>query len=188
MRHNIVYIVDDDLAVRDSIAFFLKVAGYAPRQFADATAFLDAAAGLVHGCVLLDIRMPGIDGIAVLERLREAGNRLPVIVMTGHGDTATAVRAAELGARNYIEKPFEEDTLIKSLAQTFAVLDGARPRRDCRVLVRPDFPHLIMPAVDGVAEIGAPANTGSAAGITACGTLHSGTAQWRTPHARTVGG
>ena len=132
MQFRAIYIVDDDKAVRDSLAFFLATAGYSPHQFADALSFLAVAAELPPGGVLLDIRMPGVDGIEVLERLRDAGNGLPVVVMTGHGDVTTAVRAMKLGARDFIEKPFEEGTLIAILDRIVMALDGELLEIGCK--------------------------------------------------------
>ncbi|MBC7506301.1 MAG: response regulator [Sandarakinorhabdus sp.] len=125
MRRNIVYIVDDDQSVRESLAFFLTTLDYSAQQFADPEAFVRASATLAPGCVLLDIRMPGIDGLEVLESLQQAREVLPVVVMTGHGDVTTAVRAMKLGACDFLEKPFDEDTLLDILVRTFASLDGA---------------------------------------------------------------
>ncbi len=124
MRNGAIYIVEDDQAVRASLDFFLSTTEFCARQFDDAAAFLAEASSLPPGCVLLDIRMPGIDGFEVLERLRQAGSALPVVVMTGHGDITTAVRAMKLGARDFLEKPFEEEVLIDILVRIFATLDG----------------------------------------------------------------
>ena len=137
MRSSAIYIVDDDDDVRNSLAFFLTTVGYSPCLFANAASFLAVAASLPPGCVLLDIRMPGVDGVEVLERLSEAGTGLPVVVMTGHGDVTTAVRAMKLGARDFIEKPFEEDVLIAVLDRVCATmgegLRGAGGKAEARV-------------------------------------------------------
>jgi two-component system, LuxR family, response regulator FixJ len=112
-----VYLVDDELAVRRSISFMLKTAGMAVEAFESGEAFLKVAAGLEPGCVLLDVRMGGIDGLAVQQLLRERGIMLPVIIITGHGDVGLAVRAMKAGAVDFIEKPFEKATLIGAIAQ-----------------------------------------------------------------------
>lgn len=125
-----VYVVDDDGAVRESTVLFLIAAGYLTRAFPDGLAFLAAADKLVPGCVLLDVRMPGIDGLEVLQRLNGRRAQLPVAVMTGHGDIATAVRAMQLGALDFLEKPFEEEVIVAVLDRIFAVLaDNARKDR-----------------------------------------------------------
>ena len=112
-----VYLVDDELAVRRSISFMLKTAGMAVETFESGEAFLKVAAGLEPGCVLLDVRLGGIDGLAVQQLLRECGIMLPVIIITGHGDVGLAVRAMKAGAVDFIEKPFEKATLIGAIAQ-----------------------------------------------------------------------
>jgi two-component system response regulator FixJ len=112
-----VYLVDDELAVRRSISFMLKTAGMAVEAFESGEAFLKVAAGLEPGCVLLDVRLGGIDGLAVQQLLRERGIMLPVIIITGHGDVGLAVRAMKAGAVDFIEKPFEKATLIGAIAQ-----------------------------------------------------------------------
>jgi len=112
-----VYLVDDELAVRRSISFMLKTAGMAVEAFESGEAFLKVAASLEPGCVLLDVRLGGIDGLAVQQLLRERGIMLPVIIITGHGDVGLAVRAMKAGAVDFIEKPFEKATLIGAIAQ-----------------------------------------------------------------------
>ena len=113
LRH--VYILDDDEAVRSSLQFFLASAGFLPRSFSLPDAFLTEVDTLSPGCVLVDIRMPGLDGFQVLDRLETRRAVLPAVVMTGHGDIAAAVRAMKAGASDFIEKPFEEDVLLEIL-------------------------------------------------------------------------
>ena len=110
-----VHVVDDDEAVRRSLAYLLRTAGHVVYTWASGEAFL---AGMTAGpaCVLLDVRMPGIDGPEVQRQLAARGLALPVIVMTGHGDIATAVQAMKAGAIDFLEKPFESATLRKALA------------------------------------------------------------------------
>ena len=109
-----VYVIDDDPAMRDSLDFLLGSAGFIVRLFDSAAVFLGALPELAFGCVVTDIRMPGIDGIELLRRLNAQAEvrRLPVIVMTGHGDVPLAVEAMKLGALDFLEKPFEDDRLI----------------------------------------------------------------------------
>src|SRR5919206_1045991 len=106
-----VYVVDDDPAMRDSLDFLLGSAGFSVRLFDSAQAFLDEVAGLEAGCVVTDVRMPGIDGMELLRRVNSAARKLPVIVMTGHGDVPLAVEAMKLGALDFLEKPFEDERL-----------------------------------------------------------------------------
>lgn len=123
----LVYVVDDDEAIRRSISFLLKTSGYAVKAYASGAEFLAEAGRLERGCILLDVRMPDIDGMEVQQRLRESGVLLPVIIMTGHGDIDMAVRAMKAGASDFIEKPFEKALL-------FDALESARQRLDLDVL------------------------------------------------------
>ncbi len=112
-----IYVVDDELAVRRSISFMLKTVGMAVESFESGEAFLKVAASLDPGCVLLDVRLGGIDGLAVQQTLRDRGIMLPVIILTGHGDVGLAVRAMKAGAVDFIEKPFEKATLLGAIGQ-----------------------------------------------------------------------
>src|SRR6202035_1678167 len=107
-----VYVIDDDEAMRDSLNFLLDAAGLEVTLFETAQQFLDALPGLDFGCVVSDVRMPGIDGIELLKRLKASGSLFPVVIMTGHGDVPLAVEAMKLGAMDFLEKPFEDDRLI----------------------------------------------------------------------------
>lgn len=107
-----VYVIDDDEAMRDSLEFLLNSADFEVTLFESAQAFLDRLSGLEFGCVVSDVRMPGIDGIEMLRRLRGLNCRLPVVIMTGHGDVPLAVEAMKLGAVDFLEKPFDDDLLI----------------------------------------------------------------------------
>lgn len=118
-----VYLVDDDEAIRRSAGFMLKTSGLHVRTFESGDELLKVAGSLHPGCVLLDIRMPGMDGLRVQEALKERGISLPVIIMTGHGDVGLAVQAMKAGAVDFIEKPFEKDVLLGALEQAFDRLD-----------------------------------------------------------------
>jgi two-component system, LuxR family, response regulator FixJ len=107
-----VYVVDDDDAMRDSLAFLLGAADFHVVPFETARGFLDALPTLDLGCVVSDVRMPDIDGIELLKRLKASGSLFPVVIMTGHGDVPLAVEAMKLGAVDFVEKPFEDDRLI----------------------------------------------------------------------------
>lgn len=111
----VVHIVDDEEPVRNSLAFLLASSGFAVRTHESATAFLDAAASIRNGCLITDLRMPDIDGVELLRRLRAADALLPAIVITGHGDVQMAVEAMKNGALDFIEKPFADDVLIESI-------------------------------------------------------------------------
>jgi two-component system response regulator FixJ len=125
LREDIVYIVDDDAAVRRSVSLVIEAAGYRIVPFAAAREFLDRAPALIPSCLILDVRMPGMDGLELLERLAERKLRFPTIVMTGHGDIAVAVRAMKAGAVDFLEKPFSEEELIERIRGVFARLGRA---------------------------------------------------------------
>ena len=111
----LVHLVDDDDAIRRSAGFLLKTAGYRVQTYSSGLELLKDVRSLEPGCILLDIRMPGMDGLEVQRELRDAGCLLPVIIMTGHGDVAAAVQAMKVGAVDFIEKPFEKQTLLSAL-------------------------------------------------------------------------
>ena len=111
----VVHVIDDDADVRQSLAFLLSTAGIAVRVHESAVAFLEALPTIEGGCVVTDVRMPGMDGIALQRRLKADKNGIPVIVMTGHGDIALAVDAMKAGAVDFIEKPFDDEVLIGAI-------------------------------------------------------------------------
>ena len=111
----VVHIVDDDEAVRQSLAFLLSTAGTPVRVYESATSFLEALPSLQPGCLITDVRMPDMTGIELLQRLKSESIRLPVIVITGHGDIPLAVEAMKSGALDFIEKPFAEEAILKAV-------------------------------------------------------------------------
>lgn len=115
----VVHLVDDDAAIRRSVGFMLKTSGHRVESYESGTDLLKDSAKLDRGCILLDIRMPGMDGLEVQQALQENGVSLPVIIMTGHGDVTLAVRAMKAGAVDFIEKPFEKDALLASLEEGY---------------------------------------------------------------------
>lgn len=110
-----VFIVDDDAAVRDALGLSLGVRGYRTAIFADAESFLQAYRTDWRGCMLIDIRMPGMDGLALQKRLLELGCALPVIIMTGHGDIGSAREAFKSRALDFLEKPLDQSKLIAAI-------------------------------------------------------------------------
>jgi two-component system response regulator FixJ len=107
-----VYVIDDEAALRDSLDFLLDTAGFEVRLFESALKFLDALPRLDFGCVVSDVRMPGLDGMELLKRMKSDQSTFPIVIMTGHGDIPLAVEALKLGAADFLEKPFEDDRLI----------------------------------------------------------------------------
>ena len=126
----LIHLVDDDASVRRSVGFMLKTAGFQVRAFEDGTDLLKCAAELEDGCILLDIRMPGMDGLEVQQALQEKGVRLPVVIMTGHGDVSLAVKAMKAGAVDFVEKPFAKEVLLIALAEAFKRLERRETTED----------------------------------------------------------
>jgi two-component system response regulator FixJ len=126
-----VHLVDDDEAIRRSASFMLRTSGYLVKTYPSGVEFLKEAKAAARGCVLLDVRMPEMDGIEVQRAMRERGILLPVIVMTGHGDVGVAVQAMKSGAVDFIEKPFEKAVLLGAIEEGFNRLDQAG-RRNAR--------------------------------------------------------
>ena len=132
----VVHVVDDDAAIRRSLERLLASAGFTPVSYETPLVFLAAASGRLTGCILLDLWMPGMDGLEVQTRLRQMGVLLPVIVMTARGDVQTAVRAMKAGAIEFIEKPFDDEVLLNAIKASLApagqgdradeILDAAR--------------------------------------------------------------
>ena len=125
-RH--VHLVDDDEAIRRSASFMLRTSGYLVKTYASGVEFLAVAKDAPAGCVLLDVRMPEVDGLEVQTALKERGVLLPVVVMTGHGDINIAVEAMKLGAVDFIEKPFEKAVLLSALEAGFERLEASAKR------------------------------------------------------------
>jgi len=130
-----VHVIDDDEAVRDSLAFLLRSAKLDVRTHESATAFLDALPQAGVGCIVTDVRMPDMSGIDLLRRLRDQGFKTPVIVMTGHGDVPLAVEAMKIGAADFFEKPFDDDALLAAVRSALGVAEkGARVEAEHAVL------------------------------------------------------
>jgi FixJ family two-component response regulator len=121
-----VFIVDDDDAVRDSIQELVESVGLQAEGYASALAFLNAFQPQRPGCVVLDVRMAEMSGLVLQERLNALGSRIPVIVLTGHGDVPIAVQAMKAGAVDFIQKPYREQSLLDSINAALAVDAAAR--------------------------------------------------------------
>jgi two-component system, LuxR family, response regulator FixJ len=130
--HYPTYVVDDDPQIRDSISILLDLRGHAVGGFASGDEFLSALPLLDAGAILLDMRMPGSDGVAVLERLQQRSVGWPVIGMTGHGEVPLAVNAMKLGAIEFLEKPFREEELTDALDRAHARLRAAEQEEASR--------------------------------------------------------
>lgn len=127
-----VFIVDDDPSVRDSLGLLLGLRGYRTAIFADAESFLGAYVPDWRGCILIDIRMPGMDGLELQKRLLELGCGLPVIVMTGHGDVESARDAFKAQAVDFLEKPLDQAKLSAAIDDALSKSESARQEHDQR--------------------------------------------------------
>jgi two-component system response regulator FixJ len=128
----VVHIIDDDDAMRDSLSFLLEAADYKCITYDSAVAFLDVLARLAPGCIVTDIRMPGMSGLELVRTLRERSVSHPVIVITGHADVPLAVEAMKAGVADFIEKPFNDETLLAAVRQAMAHEADEQAERDAR--------------------------------------------------------
>ena len=124
-----VFIVDDDEAMRDSLAWLLESNGLRVRSFESGEAFLDAWRADMAGCLVLDVRMPGISGLELHEKLQALNSPLPIIFVTGHGDVPMAVSALKKGAADFIEKPFNDKEILRLIEQCLATDREQQSRR-----------------------------------------------------------
>lgn len=126
----LIHLVDDDEAIRHSASFMLRHAGFVVKTYKDGVSFLEKVADADHGCILLDVRMPVIDGLAVQRILTERGVDMPVIVLTGHGDVNVAVAAMKAGAVDFVQKPYEKAVLINAIETAFVRLEARTPEEN----------------------------------------------------------
>jgi RNA polymerase sigma factor (sigma-70 family) len=126
----VVYVVDDDQGMLDSTVWLLESVGLKALPFTSGRAFLDACDASLDACVLLDVRMPGMGGLNVQEEMRNRGLDLPVIFVSGHADVPIVVRAFKAGARDFIEKPYNEQLLLDSVQQALSSFDQRRTAND----------------------------------------------------------
>ena len=144
------HVIDDDQAVRESIEFLLRSARLTVKTYETASAFLAVAPTIGSGCVITDVRMPGISGIDLLRRLKEMGIGLPVIVITGHGDVPLAVEAMKFGAVDFLEKPFNDDVLLASVrsaldrSEASAQLETERAEIRARIALLTNREHEVL--------------------------------------------
>lgn len=111
----IVYVIDDDEGVRHSLEFLLDAAEVRVRSFVSADAFLKSSPPLVGACVVTDVRMPGISGIELANKLKELDSKVPIIVVTGHADIPLAIEAMKAGAADFIEKPYDDKVMLSAI-------------------------------------------------------------------------
>lgn len=128
-----IHIIDDDAAMRESLAFLLDVSGYRPVLHESANSFLEEVSSEGSNCAISDIRMPGMNGIELVRRLRSQGSPCQVILITGHGDVALAVEAMKAGAVDFIEKPFEDTRILEAIRSVLdmpSAFEGDTAKRD----------------------------------------------------------
>lgn len=138
----LVHIVDDDAAMRESIAFLLDAAGFQSMLYESAHALLDRGATLERGCILTDVRMPGMSGLDLVRELKARGVSNPVVVITGHADVALAVEAMKAGVLDFLEKPFSDDVLIRAVRAAAARVDDDISKQRVRAQVEERYNHL----------------------------------------------
>ncbi len=139
MKHEpTLFLVDDDRAVRDALSLYLGSKGVRVTSYSSAHEFLQAYDPDRPGCLLLDIRMPGMDGLELQDALATSGVRIPIIFITGHGDVSMAVRAIKKGASDFLEKPFDNEALLACIKKAMAQDIGERQRErgEADVLIR----------------------------------------------------
>ncbi len=124
----VIHIVDDEDAIRRSAGFMLKTSGFSVTTWTSGVEFLKNVKHAETGCILLDVRMPEMDGLEVQQTLAERGVAMPIVVLTGHGDVSIAVRAMKAGAVDFIEKPFEKAVLLGAIERAFERLNDAEGR------------------------------------------------------------
>jgi two-component system response regulator FixJ len=139
MSEPIVHVIDDDEAVRQSLGFLLEMADLPARTYGSPIEFLEVVGGIEQGCVVTDVRMPGMSGLDLVRELKARGIGLPVIVITGHGDIPLAVEAMREGVLDFIEKPFDHDVLLASIR---SALDS-RAKLDQREAERRQFEQML---------------------------------------------
>lgn len=123
--NRLIHIIDDEDAIRRSASFMLKTSGFKVETWSSGADFLKEVRHVAHGCILLDVRMPDMDGLEVQQALNERGITMPVIVLTGHGDISISVRAMKAGAVDFIEKPFDKAVLMEAIAAAFERIERA---------------------------------------------------------------
>jgi two-component system response regulator FixJ len=130
LHKRVVHVVEDDQPMRESLVVLLEEAGYRARAYATAEELLARGTATEPGCVLSDVRMPGIDGLTLLRRLRASGSALPLVLITGHGDVSMAVTAMKAGAVDFLEKPFEAPALLAAVETALRVRSSGAEAED----------------------------------------------------------
>ena len=153
----IVFVVDDDVSVRESLESLIRCEGWQPKTFASAQEFLDRPQALVPGCLVLDISLPGLNGLELQERLSAAGTSMPIIFITGHRDVPMTVKAMKAGAVEFLTKPFSDDVLLRAIRAAIERSRVALSRdaeiqvlRDCYASLSPRERQVMALVVSGL--------------------------------------
>ncbi|MCH8812071.1 MAG: response regulator transcription factor [Gemmatimonadetes bacterium] len=141
-RRSTVHVVDDDASIRSALSRLFRASGHAVRTFGSAQAYLAEASPEEPGCVVLDIRMPGMDGLTLQERMSNRGFNAPIVFVSAHGDISASVRAMKGGAVDFLEKPFEEDDLLGAVDRAIALDTELRERRSSSARFRRGLENL----------------------------------------------
>jgi len=142
VQEPVICIVDDDEAVRESLQVLLETMGYTVKAYESGTTFLESCGTLGPGCVLLDVRMPHMNGLEVQARLKAERTDLPVVIVTGHADVAMAVQAMRTGAIDFIEKPFDEGALLASVQNALSYAEEAHRNDDVKAAIQCNLDRL----------------------------------------------
>jgi two-component system response regulator FixJ len=123
----LIHVIDDDAAMRESLSFLLDSAGFEALTYDSAATFLEAALGLTGGCIVTDVRMPGMNGLEMTLKLKAMGVGLPIVMITGHGDVPMAVESMKAGVADFLEKPFDDEALLRAIRAAIAKVDSPSP-------------------------------------------------------------
>ena len=151
----VVHVIDDDEAARQSLAFLLDCAGLSVRSYESAAAFLEAVPSMEHGCIITDVRMPGMSGVELIGRLKALAVADPVIVITGHADVPLAIQAMKSGVADFLEKPFSDDAILGAVRSALARrtdVNQARAERDRFVALLETLSQREREVLDGLVE------------------------------------
>ena len=142
MNQEIVHLIDDDEGLRRALTRLLKLEGYEVRAFANAADFLKASHAQEVGCLLLDVVMPGLDGLELQRRLLRSGATVPIVFLTGHGDISMTVRAIKAGAIDFLTKPVEDTELLRAVRHALAYSAAIRDERNKALVIATRFSRL----------------------------------------------
>ena len=151
----VVHVIDDDEAARQSLAFLLDCAGLSVRSYESAAAFLEAVPTMEHGCIITDVRMPGLSGVELIGRLKALAVADPVIVITGHAAVPLAIQAMKAGVADFLEKPFSDDAILGAVRSALARrtdVNQAKAERDRFVALLATLSQREHEVLDGLVE------------------------------------